>query len=214
MKKKKVLKCIDNKGLESRLTIGRYYPADYTYSYGNGGSVTYYILDDLGAYSYYSSMYFVEGEPRSLSTTDPIVEQVKELFDERSQTGMRKYGTTLQENNIDNFFKHLQEELMDAVLYLQKLKDNRIEEEEEKFVDTLNEMMKRPIVSEKENTSIDYIIEQYEDKDLSNEFDRYLSKEKAKEMFKQQIIDAFFYGRFMSDEYGNGEGYFNKTFKQ
>jgi hypothetical protein len=214
MKKKKVLKCIDNKGLETRLTIGRYYPADYTYSYGNGGSVTYYILDDLGAYSYYSSTYFVEGEPRSLSTTDPIVEQVKELFDERSQTGIRKYGTTLQENNIDNFFKHLQEELMDAVLYLQKLKDNRIEEEEEKFVDTLNEMMKRPIVSEKENTSIDYIIEQYEDKDLSNDFDRYLAKEKAKEMFKQQIIDAFFYGRFMSDEYGNGEGYFNKTFKQ
>jgi hypothetical protein len=213
-KEKKVLKCIDNKGLETRLTIGRYYPADYTYSYGNGGPITYYILDDLGAYSYYSSMYFVEGEPRSISTTDPIVEQVKELFDERSQTGMRKYGTTLQENNIDNFFKHLQEELMDAVLYLQKLKDNRIEEEEEKSLQTLNDMMKRPIVSEKENTSIDYIIEQYEDKDLSNEFDRYLAKEKAKEMFKQQIIDAFFYGRFMSHEYGNGEGYFNKTFKQ
>jgi len=82
---KKVLKCIDNKGLENRLTIGRYYPAEYTYSYGNGGPITYYILDDLGAYSYYSSMYFVEGEPRSISTTDPIVEQVKELFDERSQ---------------------------------------------------------------------------------------------------------------------------------
>ena len=214
-KEKKVLKCIDNKGLENRLTIGRYYPADYTYSYGNGGPITYYILDDLGAYSYYSSTHFVEGEPRSISTTDPIVEQVKELFDERSQTGMRKYGTTLQENNIDNFFKHLQEELMDAVLYLQKLKDNRIEDEEEKFVDTLSHYIKQSFKMEtKENTSIDYIIEQYEDKDLSNEFDRYLAKEKAKEMFKQQIIDAFFYGRFMSDEYGNGEGYFNKTFKQ
>jgi hypothetical protein len=123
MKKKKVLKCIDNKGLETRLTIGRYYPADYTYSYGNGGSVTYYILDDLGAYSYYSSTYFVEGEPRSLSTTDPIVEQVKELFDQRSQVGIKKYGTTLHDNNTDDFLVHLQEELLDAILYLQKIKN-------------------------------------------------------------------------------------------
>jgi hypothetical protein len=119
---KKVLKCIKNKGLETRLTLGRYYPADYTYSYGDGGPITYYILDDLGAYSYYSSMYFVEGGPRSLSTKDPIVEQVKEMFDKRSEVGIKKYGTTLFENNADDFFNHLQEELMDAILYLTKLK--------------------------------------------------------------------------------------------
>jgi len=135
---KKVLKCIKNKGLETRLTLGRYYPADYTYSYGDGGPITYYILDDLGAYSYYSSMYFVEGEPRSLSTKDPIVEQVKEMFDKRSEVGIKKYGTTLFENNADDFFNHLQEELMDAILYIQKLKEieykisklNEFEEEE------------------------------------------------------------------------------------
>jgi hypothetical protein len=37
--------------------------------------------------------------------------------------GITKYGTTLKQNNHDNYFKHLQEELMDATLYLQKLMD-------------------------------------------------------------------------------------------
>jgi hypothetical protein len=42
-------------------------------------------------------------------------------YSERSETGYRKYGTTLSENNHDNFLKHLQEELMDATLYIEKL---------------------------------------------------------------------------------------------
>jgi hypothetical protein len=37
--------------------------------------------------------------------------------------GITKYGTTLYNNDQDNYFKHLQEELMDATLYLQKLMD-------------------------------------------------------------------------------------------
>jgi hypothetical protein len=62
-------------------------------------------------------------KPCSISTTDPIVEQVKELFDQRSQVGIKKYGTTLHDNNTDDFYSHLQTELMDAILYLQKLKN-------------------------------------------------------------------------------------------
>lgn len=211
-KEKRVLKCVSNDSVENRLTIGRYYPIEYNYVDHLGNTIYYYMLDDCGTYSTYHPKYFVEGAPRSISTKDPIVEQVKELFDKRSQAGIKKYGTTLYENNKDNFFDHLQQELMDGILYLQKLMNK--EDKEEKFLDTLSNVMKRPIVSDKENTAIDYIIEQYENEDLSNDFDRYLAKEKAREMFKQQIIDAFFYGRFMSDEYGNGEGYFNKTFKQ
>jgi len=42
-------------------------------------------------------------------------------YSERSETGYQKYGTTLSENNHDNFLKHLQEELMDATLYIEKL---------------------------------------------------------------------------------------------
>jgi hypothetical protein len=52
---------------------------------------------------------------------DQIVEQVIVKYSERSETGYRKYGTTLSENNHDNFLKHLQEELMDATLYIEKL---------------------------------------------------------------------------------------------
>ena len=52
---------------------------------------------------------------------DQIVEQVIVKYSERSETGYRKYNTILSENNHDNFLKHLQEELMDATLYIEKL---------------------------------------------------------------------------------------------
>ena len=52
---------------------------------------------------------------------DQIVEDVVDKYLERSQVGITKYGTTLETNNKDNYLKHLQEELMDATLYLQKL---------------------------------------------------------------------------------------------
>ena len=52
---------------------------------------------------------------------DKIVEQVLVKYQERSDRGFQKYGTTLQENSKDSYFKHLQEELMDATLYLEKL---------------------------------------------------------------------------------------------
>jgi hypothetical protein len=54
---------------------------------------------------------------------DKIVTDVIELFQQRSAAGIKKYGTTLEQNNTDDFIQHLQEELMDAILYLQKIKD-------------------------------------------------------------------------------------------
>lgn len=54
---------------------------------------------------------------------DKVVDNVIDKFYERSQVGITKYGTTLYTNNKDNYLKHLQEELMDATLYLQKLMD-------------------------------------------------------------------------------------------
>jgi len=53
---------------------------------------------------------------------DPIVQQVVDKFESRSRVGIEKYGTTLAENNTDDFLNHLQEELMDAILYIQKLR--------------------------------------------------------------------------------------------
>ena len=58
---------------------------------------------------------------------DEIVEQVIDKYHIRSQVGINKYGTTLETNNTDNYLKHLQEELMDATLYIQKLMDQNRE---------------------------------------------------------------------------------------
>ena len=56
-----------------------------------------------------------------MNIEDSIVLQVAEKYNYRSQVGIAKYGTTLETNNKDNYLKHLQEELMDATLYLEKL---------------------------------------------------------------------------------------------
>ncbi len=55
---------------------------------------------------------------------DTIVEEVKDLYDYRSSVGIKKYNTTLEESkqSLDEFLLHLQEELMDATLYIQKLR--------------------------------------------------------------------------------------------
>ena len=58
---------------------------------------------------------------------DEIVEQVVDKYQLRSQVGIKKYGTTLETNNKDNYLRHLQEELMDATLYIQKLMDQNRE---------------------------------------------------------------------------------------
>lgn len=56
--------------------------------------------------------------------TDPIVETVREKFHSRSERGVKKYGTTMAENPCSHYewLNHLQEELMDATLYVEKLK--------------------------------------------------------------------------------------------
>jgi predicted HAD superfamily Cof-like phosphohydrolase len=51
---------------------------------------------------------------------DSIVESVKNKYTDRSIKGVEKYNTTLADNMKDDFLKHLQEELMDATLYIEK----------------------------------------------------------------------------------------------
>jgi hypothetical protein len=64
---------------------------------------------------------------------DPVVERVVDKFVSRSDVGFTKYGVTLEDakSNIFEWVNHLQEELMDAVLYLQKLKETTTEELQE-----------------------------------------------------------------------------------
>lgn len=55
---------------------------------------------------------------------DPIVQSVIEKFQQRSELGQKKYNTTLEANNAPflDWVNHMQEELMDAILYLEKMK--------------------------------------------------------------------------------------------
>jgi len=55
---------------------------------------------------------------------DSIVLAVMAKYYLRSEKGQQKYGTNLDRKDIDliGWLNHLQEELMDATLYIQKLK--------------------------------------------------------------------------------------------
>lgn len=56
--------------------------------------------------------------------TDPIVESVRAQLLSRSETGILKYGTTLDRTDLTrlDWIQHLQEELLDAVLYIERIK--------------------------------------------------------------------------------------------
>ena len=53
---------------------------------------------------------------------DKIIEQVINKIKSRSDVGFKKYGVTLSddEQSLDTWLKHIQEELMDAVNYIDK----------------------------------------------------------------------------------------------
>ena len=55
---------------------------------------------------------------------DSIVKSVVSSYKERSRVGIRKYNKTMDRNDLSTleWLQHLQEELMDATLYIEKLK--------------------------------------------------------------------------------------------
>lgn len=59
-----------------------------------------------------------------MTLADKTVEKVVNKFVERSEIGLHKYGSTLYENPLElsAWLLHLQEELMDAVLYIERAK--------------------------------------------------------------------------------------------
>lgn len=56
---------------------------------------------------------------------DSVVESIVEQFRERSRIGIQKYGTTLDRKDLNLFdwSEHLKQELMDAILYVQRLQN-------------------------------------------------------------------------------------------
>jgi hypothetical protein len=59
-----------------------------------------------------------------MTSPDENVERVRAAFLSRSQVGLAKYGVTTERVDIDlvGWLQHLQEELMDAVVYLERIK--------------------------------------------------------------------------------------------
>ena len=57
--------------------------------------------------------------------TDKNVESVIEQYRTRMEKGYQKYGTNTERTDIDfmGWLQHLQEELMDATVYIERIKD-------------------------------------------------------------------------------------------
>lgn len=82
-------------------------------------------------------------ETQYITFRDPVVKSVVNKFVDRSDVGFAKYGKTLRDDDSDIFawLNHLQEELMDATLYLQRLKEEitTLRQEKERL-NALNEI--------------------------------------------------------------------------
>ena len=72
---------------------------------------------------------------------DPVVRSVVDKFVSRSDVGYSKYGTTLEDERrlkmkgLQKYLNDVQEELMDAVLYIQAARDELQDMSEEALID-------------------------------------------------------------------------------
>ena len=65
-----------------------------------------------------------ESNSRTVAKTDSIVDSVIDKLISRANTGKQKYNTDLDRNDLSlsEWLTHLQEELLDAANYIEKLK--------------------------------------------------------------------------------------------
>jgi len=79
-----------------------------------------------------------------IKTTDKIVQQVLRKMDKRSLVGQKKYGSTMQDEidtgkkDLHAFLTDVQEEIMDALLYIQAAKHCLQQEVEESMLKQIN----------------------------------------------------------------------------
>ena len=82
---------------------------------------------------------------RKIIFRDPVVERVVDKFVSRSNVGFDKYGTTLQDERtmkmkgLVKYLTDVQEELMDAILYIQAARDELQDLSEESLINKFNE---------------------------------------------------------------------------
>lgn len=80
---------------------------------------------------------------QTIKFRDPVVQCVVNKFVDRSDVGFAKYKTTMRDDKSDVFvwLNHLQEELMDATLYLQRLKEEiSTLREEKELLNSINDI--------------------------------------------------------------------------
>ena len=76
---------------------------------------------------------------------DPVVHNVCKEFVRRSDVGYEKYGQTLDDErtrgikNLQGYLKDIQEELMDAVLYIQTAREELRDLSEEALIQKFND---------------------------------------------------------------------------
>ena len=82
---------------------------------------------------------------RKIIFRDPVVERVVDKFVSRSNVGFDKYGTTLQDERtmkmkgLVKYLTDVQEELMDAILYIQAARDELQDLSEEALINKFDE---------------------------------------------------------------------------
>ena len=82
---------------------------------------------------------------RKIIFRDPVVERVVDKFVSRSNVGFDKYGTTLQDERtmkmkgLVKYLTDVQEELMDAILYIQAARDELQDLSEESLINKFDE---------------------------------------------------------------------------
>ena len=83
-------------------------------------------------------------ERKSYGFRDPIVRKVCDKFVRRSDVGYEKYGQTLDNERrfnmkgLQKYLNDIQEELMDAILYIQTAKDELQDLSEEALINKFN----------------------------------------------------------------------------
>jgi hypothetical protein len=92
-----------------------------------------------------------------IKTKDKIVQTVLRKMDERSLIGQKKYGATMmqeiegQEKDLNRFLIDVQEELMDALLYIEAAKRCLTDEIEEAMLNRMN------VIGQNGNDGLHYI---------------------------------------------------------
>ena len=80
----------------------------------------------------------------AVKTKDEIVQKVIEKIDQRSLVGQKKYGATMmgeiknEVKDLDRFLVDVQEEIMDALLYIQAARVCLRDEVEEAMLNRMN----------------------------------------------------------------------------